>query len=93
VFRSHKAAETEQQRHRHAEWMLFKGIYQCHPFRSLFQTTEYIFLQATVYKHMNKYPKKDSPGCGCERVRTHRIDHFNISLSKNVTFAYAKILQ
>lgn len=39
---------------------------------------------------MNKYTKTDSGGRGCERVHTHRIDHFNICVSKNVSFAYAK---
>lgn len=44
-----------------------------------------------MYTRVNKYPEKDSRGCGCERVRTHGIDHFNIHVSKkNVMFAYAK---
>lgn len=80
-------------RHRHTEWTLFKGISQFDPFRAFFQTTENIFCQATVYMRMNKYPKTASTGCGYKRVHTRRIDHFNICVSKNVTFAYAKILK
>lgn len=77
--------------HRHTKWTFLKGTSQFYPFQALFQTMENIFCQAPVYTHMNKNPREDSTGCGCERVQTHRIDHFIICVSKkNVTFAYAK---